>query len=266
MHHRSFDSAAANYDAARGFPPGVGAQVAQAAINCMRPRSRVLEVGVGTGRIAKPLLALGVDVTGLDLSASMLAQLRATLPEGRPVPALVLGDANQLPFNGHVFEAVVSVHVFQLLPDWTHVIAEVRRVLRPGGVFLNGYEWRPPDSPGARLMGHWRQLLSAAGQPALVAGAHDFSDLQLELQRAGATCQEQVVGQWSTSRTLARQLETIEHRTWSSGDRELDGILAECLAQLRAWASAEFGALNQEHSVPHCFIWQCFSWGKARRR
>jgi ubiquinone/menaquinone biosynthesis C-methylase UbiE len=256
----SFNAAAAAYEAARGFPPGVGEQVAQAAVDWIGWQARVLEVGIGTGRIARPLLALGVNVTGLDLSAQMMGQLRTILPAGAVFPALVQGDANRLPFAVRVFDAVVSVHMFQLLADWGQPVSELRRVLRPGGVFLNGYEWRPPDSPGARLMQHWRQLLEAAGQPALAAGARDFSDLKDQLLQTGAAYREQDVGQWTTTRTLARQLETIEHRTWLLGGGEPGGALADCLGQLRSWALAEFGALDQVHSVPHRFIWQCFEW------
>jgi SAM-dependent methyltransferase len=256
----TFDSAAANYEAARGFPPGIGEQVAQAAVAWIGPRARVLEAGVGTGRIARPLLALGVRVTGLDLSVQMLGHLRAGLAAGGAVPALVLGDANHLPLAGRVFDAVIAVHLFQLLADWENAVSEVRRVLQPGGAFLNGYEWRPPDSPGARLMDRWRMLLAATGGPAPAAGARDFGDLKDQLVQTGAIYREQAVGQWSTTRTLARQLETIEHRTWSLGASDPNGVVPGCLAQLRSWASAEFGALDQAHSVPHRFIWQCFEW------
>jgi ubiquinone/menaquinone biosynthesis C-methylase UbiE len=238
----------------------VGEQVARAAVDWIGGGARVLEVGIGTGRIAKPLLALGMNVTGLDLSAQMLAHLQLTLPAEGAVPALVLGDANYLPLAAGAFDAVISVHMFQLLADWGNALSGVRRVLRLGGVFLNGYEWRPPASPGARLMARWRGLLEAAGQPALAIAARDFGDLKNELLQTGAAYREQNVGQWSTTRTLARQLETIEHRAWSLGAREPNGDVVGCLAQLRSWASAEFGALDRAHTVPHHFVWQRFDW------
>lgn len=261
----AFDRAATDYDAARGFPAGVGEQVAQAAVAWIGPGARVLEVGVGTGRIAKPLAAHGVRVIGVDLARQMLAQLRATLPAGQPGPGLVQGDVLRLPLAAGGCDAVLSVHVFQLLSDWPAAVSEVRRVLRPGGVFLNGYEWRPPESPGARLMDRWRLILAAAGGPALAAGARDFDDLRAELAQTGAAYAERTVGRWSTTRTLARQLETIEHRTWAPGAGETDAALSDGLAQLRLWAVAEFGALDQTHSVPHRFVWQRFAWPIQRR-
>ncbi len=256
----SFDTAAASYDAARGFPPGVGELVAQAAADWIGPGARVLEVGVGTGRIAKALWAQGVTVTGLDLSRPMLERLRATMPTDRPPPALIQGDINWLPMAGRSFDAVVAVHVFQLLPDWAMALSEVRRVLPPGGVFLNGYEWRPPDSPGARLMERWRSILAEVGPAALAAGARDFNDLRANLVQTGAACEECAVGQWVATRTLARQLETIEHRTWSPAAGLSQDQLARCLAELSSWAIATFGALDQERTVPHQFVWQRFAW------
>jgi SAM-dependent methyltransferase len=260
MSAHPFDSAAQSYDAARGFPPGVGEQVARAAADWLGSGARVLEVGIGTGRIAKPLLALGMQVTGVDVSRQMMARLRQTLPPGLAPPALTQAGVAYLPFAAHRFDAVVSVHVFQLIADWPSALSEVRRALRPGGNFLNGYEWRPPDSPGARLMERWRAILKAAGQPALSAGARDFSDLKIELTRAGAVYEERVVGAWTANRTLARHLETIEHRTWSPGAGVPENAYASCLAQLRSWALEEFGALDREYSVPHRFVWQCFAW------
>jgi hypothetical protein len=68
------------------------------------------------------------------------------------------------------------------------------------------------------------------------------------------------VGAWTTTRTLARSLEAIEHRTWAGTDSLPDGFLAACLAELRAWAQAEFGALEREFATPHRFVWQRFEW------
>ena len=255
-----FDSAAASYDAARGFPAGVGEQVARAALDWVSAGAPVLELGIGTGRIARPLLALGLNVTGVDLSLQMMARLRENLPPGSPAPGLVQGHLGQLPLAAGSFGAALSVHVFHLVADWPGALAEVRRVLRPGGVFLNGFEWRPPDSPGARLMDRWRAILQAAGQPALALGARDFSDLRAELAGLGAVCQERAVGDWMTTRTLARHLETIEHRTWSPAVGVSPEQYDKCLAELKEWAAHEFGPLDREYRVPHRFIWQRFAW------
>ncbi len=256
----SFDSAAQHYDATRGFPPGVGEVVADAALQMLEGRRNVLEVGIGTGRIARPLLMRGVRITGLDLSRKMMDQLLEALAPGLARPPLVQAAAEALPLRPASVEAVVSVHVFHLVGDWQAALAEVRRVLLPSGIFLTGYEWRPADSPGTRLMQHWRDIVRAHGGAGTEPGARDFADVKAELIAMGAKCDERLVGEWSATRTLLRHLETIEHRTWSSTWNVPDGFFAVCLAELRAWAANEYGPLEREFTVPHRFIWQRFRW------
>jgi SAM-dependent methyltransferase len=170
----------------------------------------------------------------------------------------VIGDAAALPMQAGRFEAVISVHVFHLIATWRLALDEVRRVLAPGGVFLTGYEWRPPDTPGARLMERWREIVRARGFGDNYVGPHDFDDIRAALEAMGGRLAERAVGEWTVTRTLARQIETIEHRTWSSTWNVPAEFFPRCLAELRAWAAAEYGRLDQAHQVPHRFIWQRF--------
>lgn len=261
MTENAFDPAAATYDAARAFPPGI-AEVVAAGARALAPGAQTwLEVGVGTGRIARPLLAGGTAVVGLDLSAGMLAQLRAALPPTAALPLLVQAAAAALPLAAAQVDAVVAVHVFQLIANWPAALAEVRRVLRPGGAFLLGYEWRPPDSPGARLRDQWNAIVAAHGGAAGPGPAqHDFADITAALLAQGAALEERTIGEWSLSRTLARQIETIEHRTWSSTWDVPPDFFPRCLAELRAWAAATYGGLDAAYPVPHRFVWQRFIW------
>ncbi len=265
MHSGSFDHAAHFYDETRGFPPGVSDLVADAARDLLAGRRTVLEVGVGTGRIARPLLARGVRVTGLDVSRKMMARLVDTLPAGATRPALVQGTAENLPLADAGVDAVLSVHVLHLIPNWQAALAEVRRVLGPGGAFVTGYEWRPAAAPGARLMDQWRRIVQdhsgGALNPTPGPGTHDFEDIKAALLADAPRYDEVTVGEWDTTRTLARNLEAIEHRTWSSTWNLPDAFFAACLADLRAWALAEYGALDREFVTPHRFIWQRFAWG-----
>lgn len=75
----NFDRAAAFYDETRGFPIGVERQVAQLITKTagLTPESRVLEIGIGTGRIARPLAQYVRGIVGVDLSRAMLQRLLA---------------------------------------------------------------------------------------------------------------------------------------------------------------------------------------------
>lgn len=95
----------------------------------------VLDVGCGTGRWAELVLNAwpGAKVTGLDLSQEMLRQAivrAASYPERLD---LVHGDAQSLPFDDATFDIVTCSHSFHHYPDQRGVVAEMARVLKPGG-------------------------------------------------------------------------------------------------------------------------------------
>ena len=256
----TFDRAADIYDQTRGFPPGIADLVADAAAEVIEPGARVLEIGIGTGRIAKPLLARGLAVTGVDLSRKMMSRLLDTLPAGSRPPSLVEADAARLPLLSGAFRAVLSVHVFHLIADWREALAEVKRSLGPRGIFLSGYEWRPDDYPGALILDKWRGIVRARGLDGYQPGARDFADVKAALFEAGAIMDERVIGEWTTMRTLSEHIETIEHRTWSSTWNVPDNFFGQCLAELRGWALGKWGSLELEFTTPHKFIWQRFRW------
>lgn len=87
---------------------------------------RVLDLGCGKGRFGRRLAEAGAEVVGLDLSAAMLAQAQGL--------ERVRASARRLPLADGSFDAVIAVEVFEHLPALREVLAETRRVLRPGGV------------------------------------------------------------------------------------------------------------------------------------
>lgn len=131
----SFDRAAGYYDATRGLSPDVQRQVAEVLTDALRGAGTSLEIGVGTGRIALPLHARGVRLVGTDVAAAMVARLVANAGGRQPFP-LVLSDAAALPFRDAAFDGALACHVLHLIPEWTTVVDEVWRVLRPGAPFL----------------------------------------------------------------------------------------------------------------------------------
>ena len=91
----------------------------------------VLDVGCGSGPLSAALLAKGAVVTGFDASPAMVELARQRLG-GRV--ALHVADLGQpLPFADGAFDDVVVSLVLHYLRDWTAPLAELRRVLKPGG-------------------------------------------------------------------------------------------------------------------------------------
>ncbi|MFF5718919.1 class I SAM-dependent DNA methyltransferase [Streptomyces buecherae] len=97
----------------------------------------VLELGIGTGRIALPLAARGLEVHGVDLSLAMVEQLRAK-PGGRDVP-VTIGDFRSAEVEGPYAIVYVVNGSFAELPTQNAQVdcfAHVARLLRPGGLFV----------------------------------------------------------------------------------------------------------------------------------
>jgi len=103
-----------------------------------RQQPVVLDVATGTGRLP---LALFRDrfrghVVGLDLSLGMLRQARYRLRAYSGQVSLVWQDASHLPFDDEVFDAVVSLESLEFMTRPLGVLAEMIRVLAPGGVLM----------------------------------------------------------------------------------------------------------------------------------
>jgi SAM-dependent methyltransferase len=113
---------------------------------CVRPGTRVLDVGCGPGRASAALAERhGATVTGVDASPEMLAAARGLVPGG---VRLVQARVEELPFGDDEFDAAVGQFVVHLL-DRPRAFAELRRVLQPDGVL-----WLKTSDPD-RLDGHW---------------------------------------------------------------------------------------------------------------
>lgn len=106
-------------------------------------KGRVLELGCGTGRIARPLAVAGVDIVGVDRSAEMLARIGlASKPSAggsRVSVPVVRGDIRFLPFAPASFAMVIAPYgILQSLTkprDLAATLVSVARVVEPGGVF-----------------------------------------------------------------------------------------------------------------------------------
>lgn len=92
---------------------------------------QVLDAGCGSGPLFASLRDRGALVTGFDSSAAMLELARKRLG---PDAVLRLGDLGEpLPFPDGAFDDVVASLVLHYLEDWTAPLAELRRVVKPGG-------------------------------------------------------------------------------------------------------------------------------------
>jgi ubiquinone/menaquinone biosynthesis C-methylase UbiE len=122
-----FDRVADIYDKTRGLPPKVMKKIVQVLIKELKEYKTVLDIGVGTGRFAKPLQQNGFEVVGIDISTDMMQNAKQ-----KGVNNLLLGDACFLPFKDSSFDAALSVHVLHLISDWQTALKEICRVTEEG--------------------------------------------------------------------------------------------------------------------------------------
>jgi SAM-dependent methyltransferase len=96
-----------------------------------------LEIGYAAGAVLSALAPVVDDLHGLDLDADADA-IRARLSSRRVKASLVKGSVYELPYPDARFDLVVCFSVFEHLHEYPKALAEVARVLRPGGSFLLG--------------------------------------------------------------------------------------------------------------------------------
>ena len=125
------------------------------------PSDAVLDVATGTGAVAIELVrSNGCSVVGLDQSPEMLAEARRRVPE---TVRLVEGTADRLPFDDASFDGLTFTYLLRYVDEPAGTIAELARVVRPGGTIAM-LEFAVPQNPFARLL--W-ELYVRAVLPAL---------------------------------------------------------------------------------------------------
>lgn len=95
------------------------------------PRN-ALDVGCGEGRFCRALRAHDIETTGIDPTPALIEAARKADPDG----AYLEADGEQLPFADGAFDLVVSYLALIDIPDFARAIAEMARVLKPGGTVL----------------------------------------------------------------------------------------------------------------------------------
>ncbi len=239
---RQFDRAAQYYDQTRLLPESIAEHGIPAILDLIGPDARVLEVGSGTGRISIPLLKRGVDLIGCDLSSEMSRRLQEKYPAAR----IARADATSLPFPTGQFDVVLTVHVLHLIPPWRDVLREFQRVLVPGGAHLNvSTSAEVGDSANHKIHQSWRGWMKAHGVEAGHPGAQERAELLQEQRSLGADLSEVEVIRFRESFNLREKLDRFASRIYSETWDIPAVLFDESMKELRAWAAAEYGQLDQ---------------------
>ena len=125
---------------------------------------RVLDLACGTGDLALLAAASGADVVALDITPGMIQLATKKAATGTSRPRYLVGDMGALPFGDGTIDLVTTGYGLRNVPDLDRALAEIRRVLRPGGRLLSLDFNRPGLAPvGAAYHGYLTVVGSALG-------------------------------------------------------------------------------------------------------
>ncbi len=253
------------YDALRGHPPGVSVDIGRSVAAHVGEQAQVLELGVGTGRIALPVAAAGCEVVGVDLSAHMLAALSERI-DGSGVNGihLVRCDIGKLPFRPAVFDAALAVHVLHLVSDWAGVLAQLSRLVKPGGKLLLGRDWTDPRSLAGMIRDRFRKTVVEVGREMLPPGAAAAAPpsggaaIVKTLAELGARPEsedgELIAAEWRTALTPRQILDGIRSRDDAESWVLPEDVLAETMQRLDAFAAAHWPNPDEPQTVTRRFL------------
>ena len=243
----SFDRIADRYDATRALPPEQQTQIARGILTVVRGGmdTRIVEPGVGTGRLALPLLREGVTYTGTDISPRMLDEFRLKLraePWLAARATVLESDACDLPFQSGSFDMAFTAHLLHLVADWRRALDEIKRVVRPGGYYVNGI-----DNLGqihGKFASAWRTFAAERGlgaQPQIsipdnvILGHYGLSPHMMT---------RITLARWLRPRSIRDMLQKYGRRDvswlWSLSDPDHEALMR----RLEAWAIETYGDLD----------------------
>jgi ubiquinone/menaquinone biosynthesis C-methylase UbiE len=163
-------------------------------------RGRTLEIGAGTG-LNVPLYPAAVEELVLtEPEGPMLRRLRERAPAGARV---VQAGADRLPFADGSFDTVVSTLVLCTVPDQAAALAEIRRVLAPGGRLLFLEHVRAEDPRLARWQDRAVPIWRFFGR-----GCHPNRDTAAAIERAGFAVERLERGRVPRAPAIVRPLIT----------------------------------------------------------
>lgn len=250
----AFDRAAEFYDDTRGYDRDLARSTTELLADELRGRGRVLEVGVGTGLIALPLHDTGIPVVGLDLSAPMLGKL-VEKAGGRPPFPLARGDAARLPFADASVDVGLIRWVLHLIPDWRGVVAELARVVRPGGelvIHLGAY-----GGPWDEVHRRFEEVVGHPVDPVGI-GWHREDELDAEVARLGGRLRLLPPLTQRSVEPLEAFISGIERNIYSWTWPVPEDARLAAAAELRPWAQERFGPLDEARSWETVIVWRVY--------
>ena len=249
-----FDRAAQHYDTTRAISDDAMARTIELLASELAGRGSALEVGVGTGLLALPLHEAGVPLTGLDLTPAMMARLVEKAGGASPFP-LVQGDATRMPFADGTFGGAYLRWVLHLIPNWGDALAEMARVVEPGGVLL--VSLGAFDEPTTQIRRRFSEVTGVQTDPVgLMWGELDQLDAKMEVLGAAVRLMPPIPQEEEES--LGEFLDGIAEGRWSWTWSVPEDARRTAIEELRPWAEDRYGPLDRISRVELETVWRAY--------
>src|SRR5580704_122073 len=198
------------YDQTRSWPPNITMMWRESIVARLGNAANILDLGVGTGRLAIELRREAPNVVGLDFSFPMLSRFSRKQREIKDKVPLIQGDATMLPFHESSFDCVLTTHLWPFVAEWHRGLSEVCRVLRRSGLLIDTEGGPTFEGLRGELHDAWQRALVRRGVVARYPGPqsrHAFEKALREL------CARKVghisIATWSESKQVKELLSTV---------------------------------------------------------
>lgn len=233
VQYSSFDRVADSFDRTRFIPLHVISSAYRIVFRRLRLKGSltVVDAGVGTGRVIRPLFSKRLTLVGVDISLPMLRRLKQRYGTGRRRMELhlILADAAKLPLSKFSVDIVQCTHLLHLLKNWKATISEWQRVLGPRGSLVVFQEGGRDSSVGRVYELELRRTAHTRLRRRMV-----YSPLRRHLRKSGWRVYERKV-EWRQRRGLLASLIAFEDRAYSWLWNIPEDIHSRVLIPVREW-------------------------------
>ena len=210
----TFDDIASQFDYQRGLPR----EALHGWCECIGElangkKLQIIEPGIGTGRVALPLAALGHHITGTDISLPMLhacESMSRQLGLSEHV-SLLEAAATALPFDDQSFDLGLVAQLLYLIPDWPSVLDELARVVQPDGYVIHLTEPTTESEALSLWSGAWREIIESTGYRHTAIAPTD-DEVHTEFLRRWPDVEIRELASWSFGQTVAEATQDYGQR------------------------------------------------------
>jgi ubiquinone/menaquinone biosynthesis C-methylase UbiE len=213
--------------------------------------SNIMEVGVGTGRVAKPLQEGGFEIVGLDVSKGMLLKARE-----KGVLRLILADADYLPLREKSFDAAILAHVLQIFENPAEVFEKIVGVVKKEVVALvrKRDDTLANDSSGNSMMRQIFEQVSAEMGYALPRRAGEWRRKESEFLAAFPPTELITIQDELIETTIDERLSFFEKRPFRYCIEVPDEVFHKIIQEVRS--SLDTKRKIQYRRVEQMAIWK----------